>query len=264
VRVLWFVICLLVASAFAAETVDSATVNPTNSFRESVPLPHQTAYLAQGISVGFAGGVVVPTEKCDCLGMWQGQAEYFYTDFLSMGADVRFFGGNLDEDKMLMYQRYRVSARAHLAFSSFDIYLSPMLGMENTNLEEFREEWDNRKNYRQRDGSVDEADSVEYEENCEKMFSLDGFSIGIDAGFGWRFSKYFGVMGSSLYEYNFKGAKMLTLTPGAAFDLRRVWPWAGKRLRSTWIYVEFMMQRYFDRGVSNWLSARVVGLQIGI
>lgn len=257
-RIVWVVICFLVASVFAAEAVDSTT----NSFVESIPLPHQSAYAAKGVSIGIAGGVVNPTENCDCLGLWQGQVEYFYTSFLSMGADVRFFGGDLDDDKMLMYQRYRISAKAHLAFSSFDIYLAPLLGMENTNLEEFREEWDNRSDHWWRGG--DDADSVRYIENCEKMFSLDGFSGGVDLGLGWKFSKYVGVSGSALYEYNFSGAQLLTLSPGLALDLRQVWPWAKKRLLSSWLSFEFMAQRYFNRGVSNWLSAGVLGIQIGI
>ena len=90
-RVALWILCL-VLSAFAAEA-DSAQVSSAN-----IPLPRQSAYLAKGISVGVAGGIFRPSEDCDCLGVWQGQLEYYYSKWVSGGIDVRFFGGDLDSD----------------------------------------------------------------------------------------------------------------------------------------------------------------------
>ena len=130
------------------------------------------------------------------------------------------------------------------------LYLSPVLGLENTSISEFRKElhghgydretpgW-NAKN--EKDSIVD---SVEVNrKSCEKMFSLDGFSVGMEFGGGLSLGRYFGLTGSILYEYNFVEAVQLTLTPGLAFDMRRVWAWPREKLRSMWISFEVGFQR---------------------
>jgi hypothetical protein len=110
----------------------------------------------------------------------------------------------------------------------------------------------------------DYKDSVKYLEDCEKLFKLDGFSGGVELGVGWRFTRLFGVTGDFLYEYNFSGAHLLTLSPGFAFSLKDVWPWANRTLASLWISVEASFQRYFNRGVPDWASTGFLGLQVGI
>jgi hypothetical protein len=75
----------------------------------SIPLPHQTAYLGKGLSVGIGAGLFKASDDCDCLGVWEGQVEYHYKKFITGGIDVRFFGGTLDSDvmlrKMIVYVR---------------------------------------------------------------------------------------------------------------------------------------------------------------
>lgn len=267
---LW--ICCLILSAFSAE--DSLLVQFSSSQESSsseivkeektisLPLPRQSAYIAKGISVGIAAGVFNPTEDCDCLGVWQGQLEYFYSDWVSGVLDVRFFGGDLDPEVNLLYQRYRINARFHFPHETFDMYLSPSLGLETTDIEEFREEWHHRERYWWRPGT--KVDSVKEVDDCEKMFSLSGFTIGAEFGVGWRFSNLVGLTGSALYEYNFAGAQLLTLTPGTAFNLGNAWTWAQNNLLSTWISLEVGFQRYFNRGVSEWAISGYLGLQVGI
>lgn len=269
---LW--ICCLILSAFSAE--DSLLVQSSSSQESSssevlekrivlsVPLSRQSAYIGKGVSVGIAAGVFNPTEDCDCLGVWQGQLEYFYADWVSGGIDVRFFGGDLDSDANILYQRYRANVRFHFPFEKLDMFLSPVLGLETTDIEQFRNEWDNREQRWWMPGEKMNSDSLREKVDCEKMFSLDGFTVGAEFGVGWRFSKHVGLTGSALYEYNFAGAQLLTLTPGTAFNLGDAWTWASNNLLSSWISVEVGFQRYFNRGVSEWAISGYLGLQVGI
>jgi hypothetical protein len=237
----------------------------------NVPLPHQSAFLGQGLSVGIGAGLFNASKDCDCLGVWQGQLEYHYTDYITGGFDVRFFGGTLDRDVMLMYQRYRLNVRFHRGFTGADFYISPMLGLETTDLSEFRKELRDgvQKNGASGESSEsssdeDEPDSLEIEKNCEKMFSLDGFTFGLEAGMGLVVFRYLGLSASASYEFNLSWAQLASFSPGVAFNLREVWPWANKNLRSTWISFEMIFQRYFNRNVKEWAIAGFVGFQIGI
>lgn len=247
-------IIFLAASLSAA---DSPSLDGVN-----FPLPRQSAYTGKGMSVGLAAGVFEPTRECDCLGVWQGQGEFFYYPWLSSGMDVRFFGGDLDSDVMVMYQRYRVNIKLFLVGDIFAMYLSPVLGLENTSLSEFRKEL---RGLLADDRPYDDSDDFDEERNpCERMFSLGGFTLGMDMGIGMALGKYFGLTGSLLYEYSFAEAQQLTITPGLAFDLRRVWGFASRKLRSSWISAEVGFQRYFNRGVTSWSKSFILGLQLGL
>ena len=237
----------------------------------NIPLPRQSAFLGEGLSVGIGAGLFNASKDCDCLGIWQGQLEYHYKEYLTGGFDVRFFGGTLDQDVMLMYQRYRLNVRAHAGFSWIDFYASVLFGLETTDLSEFRKEL--REGVRKDDASelvsdstesVDGTETLEDEKSCEKMFSLDGFTLGFEAGMGVIVGPYLGFVGSATYEFNFSWAQLVSFSPGVAFNLHEVWPWANKNLRSTWISFELVFQRYFNRDVNEWAVAGFLGLQFGI
>ena len=205
----------------------------------SIPLPHQTAYLGKGLSVGIGAG-------------------------------------------LLMYQRYRFNARLHKTFSWIDFYASVLLGLETTDLSEFRKELEDgvlkKRNNSDSDSSevarssvasedsvdVENQEFLDEENNCEKMFSLDGFTLGVEVGMGAALGRYIGLVGSASYEFNFSWAQQVTFSSGLAFNLREVWPWARKNLRSTWISFEMVFQRYFNRDVKEWAVAGFLGLQFGI
>jgi len=227
----------------------------------SVPLPRLSAYTGYGILVGLAGGIYSPTEECDCLGVWQGQIEYFYTDRVSAGFDVRFFGGDLDTDVFVLYQRYRFNTRFHFPKGRLSWYVGPIIGFESTNIETIREEWHNRDDEWWIPGAP--KDSVREVEDCEKMFSLDGFSIGIDVGAGVSVFDIFGITGSVLYEYNFGGAQLLTISPGIAYNIQELWPWAKKSLSAMWVSIETGFQRFFNRSVDSWAMSAYLGAVIG-
>lgn len=235
----------------------------------NVPLPHQCAYLGKGFSVGLGAGVFNASEDCDCLGVWQALVDFYYNDVVSSGVDIRIFGGTIDRDMMLMYQRYRVNLRFHKGYSGADFYFSTLLGLETTDLSEFRKEL--REGVRSDDpeelSETNESDDNEaplIKKNCEKMFSLDGFTLGVEAGMGLVMFRYLGLVGSASYEFNFSWAQLVTFTPGIAFNLHEVWPWAHRNLRSTWISFEMIFQRYFNRDVNEWALAGFLGVQFGI
>lgn len=255
--------------SFASDVATDSLLQGTDG-NKNIPLPRQTAYTGKGLSIGIGAGIYNPTDDCDCMGHWQGQLEYFYTPTISAGVDVRFLGGDLDSDVMIMYQRYRLNLRLHKVLESLDMYVEPIFGLENTSIEEFRDQVRTHKNSLREGGwTVSWAPADTMDENtsrgaCEKMFSLDGFSLGVGTGLGYRLNELWGFTGSVLLEYNFARAVQLTLTPGAALNLQEVWPWARKNLRSTWISVEIGTQRFFNRGVSEWATFGFLGFQLGI
>lgn len=234
--------------------------------QKNIPLPRQTAYTGKGLSVGIGAGVFQPTVDCDCMGIWQAQVEFFYTDWISGGGDVRYFGGNLDKSSMLMYQRFRIDARFHKTWSNFDIYGEPVFGFETTSISEFRSQVkDDFNGIVNGDSSSAPSDTSEKAlTECEKMFSLDGFSIGVGGGFGWKPSRYFGVTGSALFEYSFSNSALLSITPGVAVNVQEFWPWGRNNLRSIWLSAEFGVQRYFNRGVGDWSLHGIFGIQLTI
>lgn len=246
-------------SALAVQ--DSAKKNSASRKEGSIPLPHQSAYTGYGLLVGLAAGLFNPTEECDCLGVWQGQLEYFYKDWISAGVDVRFFGGDLDTDVMVRYQRYRMNVRFHRPHERWSWYISPIIEFESTDLEDIRDEW----HQRDMEGWIPGVSTkTEQEvEDCEKMFSLDGFSIGVDLGGGLVFWDIIGATANVLYEYNFGGAQLLTISPGIAYNLQAIWPWAKKSLSAAWISVETGFQRFFNRSVDSWAMSGYLGVAVG-
>ena len=261
------------SASFAADGVDSLESENKLSEISTVPLPGQTAYMEQGLSFGMGFGVYDPLDECDCMGAWQVQLEYFYSDWISGGADVRFFGGDLDRDAMIMYQRYRLNVRLHKASDDFDLYVEPFLGLENTSISAFRKQVRGKKTPSKQqhywwddddEGTV-EADSLEERENddCQKLFTLDGFSIGLGLGGGYNLTRYFSVTAGTHVEYNFSKAFLLNIVPGVAFNLREVWPWAKRTLRSTWVSFEIGALKTFNNDIDGWSNVFFLGIQFG-
>jgi len=267
---IFLVLFLLAAPATLLADEENPVVDSVEV--SSVPLPRLTAYTGKGLSFGVGGGLFIPQEECDCLGSWQVQMEYFYTSWLSSGFDVRYFGGNIDSDFMMMYQRYRADVRFHGVGERLDVYLEPYIGFESTSLSEIRKqvtggEVEPHKNWwsrseREMTDTVATADSTD-DGLCESIFALDGFSVGIGVGVGFNISRYVGLTGAFSLEYNFSDAVMMLASPGVAFNLREVWPWAKKNLRSTWISFEYGVQRYHRDNVDGWSNMVILGVQFG-
>lgn len=275
-RYLFLLIVLVfgLSVSFAADGVDSLESENKLSEISTVPLPGQTAYMEQGLSFGLGFGVYDPLDECDCMGAWQAQLEYFYKDWISGGVSALFFGGDLDRDAMIVYQRYRLNVRFHMASEEFDLYASPLLGFENTSISAFRKQVrgkktdsEQRQHYWWDDDAEDDkvdADSVEVKnDDCQKLFTLDGFSIGLALGGGYDLSDLFGLTGEVHVEYNFTKEFLLNVVPGVAFNLREVWPWAKRTLRSTWISFEVGAQKAFNKDIDGWSNTFFLGIQFG-
>ena len=245
----------------AVAVKDSAKRDSVSRGNGGIPLPHQSAYTGFGLLVGLAAGLFNPTEECDCLGVWQGQVEYFYSDWVSGGFDVRFFGGDLDTDMMVRYQRYRMNVRFHFPHERWSWYISPIVEFESTDLEDIRDEW----HQRDMEGWIPgvSTETEQEVEDCEKMFSLDGFSVGVDLGGGVVFWDILGTTANILYEYNFGGAQLLTISPGIAYNLQAIWPWAKKSLSAAWVSIETGFQRFFNRSVDSLALAGYLGVAVG-
>ena len=259
------------SAVFAADAVDSLESQNKLSEISTVPLPGQTAYMEQGLSFGMGFGIYDPLDECDCMGAWQVQLEYFYSDWISGGADVRYFGGDLDRDAMVMYQRYRLNVRLHLPSDEFDLFAEPFLGLENTSISAFRKQVHGKKHEKKQhfwwedSEDEDEVDSLEIDENddCQKLFTLDGFSIGLGLGGGYNLTRYFSVTAGAHVEYNFSKSLLLNIVPGVAFNLREVWPWAKRTLRSTWISFEIGALKTFNNDIDGWSNVFFLGVQLG-
>ncbi len=263
-----FALLLVSPVALHADGVDSSAVK----WRKSIALPGLSAYIGEGLSFGLAGGIFNPIDECDCMGSWQGQLEYFYSEWVSGSFEVRFFGGDLDSDVMVMHQRYRINLRLHNAYDDFALFAGTFLGLENTSIAEFREQVverekpkqpKNRNWWQQAEEDDDGADTSKAETNCGKMFAMDGFSIGLGVGGGYNISRLWAVTGLVQVEYNFSKDVLLSVVPGVAFNLLEMWPWARRTLRSTWISFEVGGQRYVHGGIGGWSNTFFLGFQIG-
>lgn len=275
----FFLLIVLVfglSPVFAEDDVEHRSLEA----HEAIPLPGQTAYLGEGLSFGLGFGVYDPLAECDCMGAWQSQLEYFYKEWLSGGANVRFFGGDLDRDAMVLYQRYRLNIRFHGVSDRYDLYAEPFLGFENTSISAFRKQvrgkkveeqhywWEkstdaDNKVRAQKEEEIEEDSTLVEKDNCQKLFSLDGFSIGLGVGGGVNLSRLFGATGEIHVEYNFSKELLLNVMPGIAFNFREVWPWAKRSLRSAWISFEIGGQKTFNRGIDGWSNTYFLGFQLG-
>ena len=269
-RFLFLIIAFLLLSpaALIADETDTLSSEPLPQKEYvSIALPGQTAYNGVGLTFGMGFGVFAPAHDCDCMGSWQVQMEYFYLDWLSAGGNVRFFGGDLDSDVMVMYQRYNVNVRVHKAFNSLDLYVGPILGFENTSFSEFRKQVSHKSSVKKthwwKKSGLAQLDSSETDELCESAFSLSGFSVGASLGTGYNVSRLFGLTLGSQIEYNFRKDVLVSVVPGVAFNLRGVWPWATRTLRSTWVSFEVGGQKYLNRKVNNWSNTFFLGIVLG-
>ena len=86
------IILLLVGFSFvfATEQTENRLQDSSDSLQRvsDVPLSKQSAYTGKGFTVGIGMGVFDATSECDCMGIWQGQLEYFYAPWFSGGIGV--------------------------------------------------------------------------------------------------------------------------------------------------------------------------------
>ena len=251
-------ILLFSPAALLADEPDSLAQEPEF---ESIALPGQSAYNGKGLTFGMGLGLFDPAQDCDCMGSWQVQLEFFYLDWLSAGGNVRFFGGDFDNDAMVVYQRFSLHFRMHTVLNSLDLYMGPVLGLETTDISEFREQVTGESERFKNSGFA--QDTTNSQESCARTFSMDGFSAGLSFGGGFNVSRYFGLTTGFQLEYNFRNDVMFAFVPGIAFNLREVWPWTHRNLRSAWVSFEIGGQKYLTRHVETWSNTVFLGIVLG-
>lgn len=223
---------------------------------EDIPLPKQSAFTGKGLAIGIGVGVFNPSgDDCNCIGMWQAHVDYFYLPYLSGGADIRFYGGDVDRHSMIIYQRYQLHLRYHKKImENLAFYGAPLIGFETTDLHEIK------KNI-----TTGEPIDTELEEDvCTESFALNGFSMGFDLGVGLKVNKDFGLVTGALYEFNFSDFHYMALTAGVTFKIRNHWKRLEEGMLSSWLSLEIQWQRYLGTGDGLWSETILLGLFFGV
>ncbi len=227
-----------------------------------IPLPRETSYQQQGFGVGLGAGALFPSgKKCNTLAQWQGTLEYYYAPFLSAGGSVRMYGGNIDKQYMMIYQRYHTHLRLHgLLSADWSVFISPMFGFETTSLSEIREE--KEENAGNQFGVSDEKKAEIL--GCNNEYDLDGFSGGFAVGSGYRLSEDWAVTGSAGVEYSTAGVGQLSLAFGVGFNIRNYWKFLNENLLGSWMVLEVLSHRYFTEETGAWGVAVLLALVLNI
>lgn len=245
---------------FAGEPATSL-IHPGKVRDGGIPLIREANYVGRGFGVGLAAGALFPSgSKCNTLAQWQGTLEYFYTPFLSAGASVRMYGGNIDNKYMMIYQRYHTHVRLHALVSpDWVVFLSPMLGFETTSLSEIRDEKGKSDN---RFGVSEEKESEIV--GCSNEYDLDGLSGGLSLGTGFRLSEDWALTGSAGLEYSSGDVGLLSVAVGAGFNIRNHWSFLKENLLGSWIVLEMLSHRYFTEKTGAWGVAVLLALVLNI
>ena len=107
---------------------------PLKSGMAEFPLVRQTAYQSRGMNIGLAAGVLRPGgSRCHVLGQWQGTGNSLLEE-RERRSECPVYGGGVDKNYELMYQRYHLYVGGISRGSRFDFYLSPVVGGRTTNL----------------------------------------------------------------------------------------------------------------------------------
>jgi len=138
------------------------------------------------------------------------------------------FGGNIDNSHALIFTRYLLDAKYHIrATPGLDVYIGPILGIDNTNIEAIR------KDFR---ATTNDADS----NSCSTAFDVNGPSIGWDAGAGWLIHPYWGITGSNSAEINLQNNIRVSFSLGLAFNLLPQWQRLQDNLSAAWVHLDWI------------------------
>lgn len=221
-----------------------------------VPLPGQLSYTGVGLSVGLSFGMTDPvaSEQDDYLFAWNGALEYFYTKYFSGGFSIWIYGGDMDSDHLVIYNRYRLHGRFHfMPFKNFSVFAAPLFWFETTDIEEIHEDI--------KDGEVYEGDSL-YLRSEDSPPDQSGASAGLEVGFGWRLPYNFGLFGGSAYEHSFSTSPLISYSLGFGYDIRALSKSLQEDFWGMWVTLEFSRRRYLDDSWTHWGTHFLLGLNV--
>lgn len=184
---------LLPASPWAAPSVGTEgdgpyRIPPLDSafYREvrSIPYPSGSIYVARGITGSFLGGKYQKGGQRS-LYQWQGDLAFYYTRWFSGGVGFKINAGEPSDTAQRVNNRYFMQARFHLAHRRLAAFLGPQVGLENLNI---------------LSGAPDPTrPSKEIRDPIDDTKA----SLGMEAGLGWKASRWAGLTLGSICEYSF-------------------------------------------------------------
>jgi hypothetical protein len=244
-----FILLLICASLSFAKT--------SVSQMESIPLPGQLSYVGKGISLGLGLGTIHPLSgEDDVLAAWNGVFEYFYGTHFSAGGNVWIYGGNIDSHTMILFARYRVHGRIHCKpHDKFSFYIAPLLWFENTDIESIHDDIVHEEDGESEWVEKKPASSVTgvYENAPEQ----NGFALGGELGFGWKFIGNLGLTGNVTFEKSFSTSVLVNSSFGFAYDIREHFSFLQENFNAVWLSFEGSFRRYlqkkWDRTARNFL-----------
>lgn len=220
-------------------------------FREvrSIPYPGGALYLTRGIAGAFMGGKVRNLGEQQSLFQWQGEVSYYYTSFFSGGAGFKITAGEPSDTAQKIQNRYFLHARFHKSFDDFAFFIGPDLALDNLNVLK---------------GSP--TDSV-----LQKPFRNTNAGVGLEAGGGWKFSRWVGLTFGGQTEYSLVGeqgsilgnALDIHLLPGIAVDLLSFTDTLRELVPAFYFSLEYQAgYLLFERGQKRHDHAVIGGLSV--
>jgi len=194
----------------------------------AIPLPRQTLYLSEGIGGGFGLGSV-GRKGCQSMSVWQAQGEYAYSPSLSGGMNMKLFGGNVDKQNAIVYQRYSLHSKFHRSAPKYDLYIGPVFGFDNTDLKAIREEIH----------SIGGVTGDEPNARCAETFGAQGMSLGYEAGMGAVLHRDWGAVVGHTFDVTTSGDTQFAVSLALAFNIWNHWERLRRSLQGSWLVVEW-------------------------
>ncbi len=226
------------------------------AYEGSIPLPRQMSFVGKGMSLGLGLGAIRPLDDQDNpLLAWRGVGEYYYLQFLSAGLEVTIYGGDVTDDVMLLYSRYRLHSRFHYQpIKNVDIFAAPLLWFETTDMDDIRKEFDYEGD------STKVFHSTIYEDAPEQ----NGFAVGSEVGFGVRLPMNLGVFAEGVFERSFSGKNVFAATLGFGYDICGISAFFKRNTYSLWFTFEVSLRHYVGEKWDGTGQSSILSLNLAL
>jgi hypothetical protein len=212
-------------------------VGPVFHEVRSIPYPNGALYVNQGLNGAFLGGKHRNKGEEQSLFQWQGELGYYYSPHISGGVGFRITAGEpVDNDQakaQKIFNRYFINLRFHQAWDDLALYVGPQLGVGNLNI--------------LTDSSSDTTKTAIGNVPFSDKITNTKPTLGLDAGGGWKFSRYLGATLGGNLEYSLvdeegvgtTNALNLHLNPGLSLDILSFTDTLRELVPAFYLYVEF-------------------------
>lgn len=228
---------------------------------KSIPYPNGAIYVKRGLTGAFLGGKHKNQGEDQSLFQWQGELGYFYTPYISGGLGFRITAGEPSSSAQKIFNRYFLNVRVHRAWENLALYVGPQLGMGNLNILT-----DSTRDTTKTGDKGLGAGLKNIPSNTKPTLSLD-------AGMGWKLSRYLAVTFGTNMEYSFvteegvgwSNALNLHLNPGLSFDLLAYADSWRDLVPALYVNIEFQSgYLIFEKSGHRLDQAGVLGLSLSL